>query len=104
MNDQRLSAIMVDAEQALNEFGVVTEARTLRIRRVLPGPIERVWAYLTESEKRAKWLAAGEMELRVGGRVELTFRHSGLSPHAEPIPEKYAEIRRLGLRGPHHAL
>src|SRR5262245_18404599 len=23
--------------------------------RVLPGPIERVWAYLTEPEKRGKW-------------------------------------------------
>jgi uncharacterized protein YndB with AHSA1/START domain len=99
MNDERLSSIIVDAEQALNEFGVVTEARTVRIRRLLPGPIERVWAYLTESDKRAKWLAAGEMELRVGGRVELTFRHSGLSAHAEPIPEKYAKYDGSGFEG-----
>jgi len=78
------------AEQAMSEFGVVTEARTVRLQRVLPGPIERVWAYLTESEKRGKWLAAGEMELRVGGRVELTFRNNELTPHAETPPEKYA--------------
>jgi uncharacterized protein YndB with AHSA1/START domain/DNA-binding transcriptional ArsR family regulator len=99
MNDQRLSAMIVDAQQAMNEFGVVTEARTVRIRRVLPGPIERVWAYLTESEKRAKWLASGEMDLRVGGRVELTFRHSGLSPHPEPIPDKYRKYEGTGFEG-----
>jgi uncharacterized protein YndB with AHSA1/START domain len=77
------------AEQALSEFGVVTEARTVRFQRVLPGPIERVWAYLTESEKRGRWLASGPMELRVGGRVELNFRHADLTPHVEQPPEKY---------------
>ncbi len=54
----------------MSEYGVVTESGTVRFERVLPGPIERVWAYLTESEKRGKWLATGNMELRVGGRVE----------------------------------
>ena len=44
--------------------------------RQLPGPIERVWAFLTEPGKRARWLAGGPMELRVGGRVELQFRRS----------------------------
>ena len=75
----------------MSEFGVVPEARTFCIRRVLPGPIERVWAYLTESEKRGRWLAAGPMELRVGGRVELNFRNSDLTPHVDAPPEKYKE-------------
>ncbi len=78
-----------DIRAALGEFGVVPEARTLRIRRVLPGPIERVWAFLTESDKRAKWLASGEMELRVGGRVELNFRHADLCVQPEPTPERF---------------
>ncbi len=74
-------------EQAMSEYGIVTEAGTVRFERLLPGPIERVWAYLTESEKRGKWLASGEMELYVGGRVELKFRHSELS--AEPTPDQF---------------
>lgn len=41
----------------MNEFGVVTEPGTVRFERVLPGPIERVWAYLTESEKRRSYSA-----------------------------------------------
>ena len=76
-------------EQTLTDYGVVTEPRTVRFERVLPGPIERVWAYLTESEKRGSWLASGEMELRVGGRVELKFRHAELSAKIEPTPERY---------------
>lgn len=46
-------------------------------------------AYLTESEKRSQWLAAGDMELRVGGKVEHIFNHDNLTPHEDPVPEKY---------------
>jgi uncharacterized protein YndB with AHSA1/START domain len=72
----------------MSDYGVVPEPGTLRMERLLPGPIERVWAYLTEPEKRAVWLAAGPMELREGGRVELRFRHADLSPQTAPIPER----------------
>ena len=52
---------------------------TVRIERLLPGPVERVWAYLTDSKKRATWLAAGEFDLRVGGKIELIFDNDSLS-------------------------
>lgn len=84
-----LRGVVERADLAMSEFGVVTKARTVRFQRVLPGPIERVWAHLTESEKRGKWLATGTMEPCVGGRVELNFRHADLTPHAEPAPDKY---------------
>ena len=74
------------------EFGVVTEAGTVRFERLLPGPIERVWDYLTDSEKRGTWLATGAMELRVGGKVELRFHHVDLSPVIEETPAKYKPI------------
>ncbi|MGH7865166.1 MAG: SRPBCC family protein [Candidatus Binataceae bacterium] len=75
----------------MDEYGVATELGAVRFERLLPGPIDRVWAYLTESEKRGKWLASGPMELRVGGRVELIFRHADLSPVPEPTPDRYKE-------------
>lgn len=75
----------------MNDFGIITEARAIRFERLLPGPIERVWAYLTESDKRGKWLASGPVELRVGGQVELHFQHADLSPQTEPIPDKYKQ-------------
>ena len=37
VSDPGIPATIGDAELAMSEFGVVTEARTLRIRRVLPG-------------------------------------------------------------------
>jgi uncharacterized protein YndB with AHSA1/START domain len=41
------------------EHGIITEAGAIRFERLLPGPIERVWAYITDSSKRATWLAEG---------------------------------------------
>lgn len=49
----------------IDAYGALTGPATLTIQRLLPGPIERVWAYLTQSDLRRQWLAAGEMEMRV---------------------------------------
>ena len=49
------------------DYGAQTAPDTIEIQRLLPGPIERVWAYLTESDLRRRWLAAGEMGLQAGG-------------------------------------
>ncbi|MBV9812086.1 MAG: SRPBCC family protein, partial [Acetobacteraceae bacterium] len=62
-----------------NAYGVLSEPATLTIERVLPGPIERVWAYLTDSELRRQWLAAGAMELTVGAPFELVWRNDELT-------------------------
>jgi uncharacterized protein YndB with AHSA1/START domain len=66
------------------DHGIASEPGTFRIERILPGPIERIWAYLIEPEKRRKWFGAGPMELRVGGRVELQFRFSELTAEETP--------------------
>ena len=34
----------------IDAYGALSEPATLTIQRMLPGPIERVWAYLTESD------------------------------------------------------
>lgn len=72
-----------------DEYGVVIEPGVVRMERVLPGPIERVWQYLTDAEKRSTWFCGGEIEPKVGGRAALVFDHRKIS--VEPIPEKYAE-------------
>lgn len=78
--------------ESMSNYGIFTNQGTIRFERLLPGPIERVWAYLTESDKKAKWLAAGVVEPRVGGKVELRFSHSNLSENDDPIPEKYKHM------------
>ena len=89
----------------MNDYGVLTEPGTVRIQRMLPGPIERVWAYLTESEKRRTWLASGEMEPQVGGQVHLEFNNSELTDDATPPPERYRSERlHRDQRGADHPL
>jgi uncharacterized protein YndB with AHSA1/START domain len=59
----------------------------VRFVRTLPGPIERVWEYLTDPEKRARWFAGGPMEQRAGGKMRLTFRHKNIAPDETPPKE-----------------
>jgi uncharacterized protein YndB with AHSA1/START domain len=84
----------------MNDYGVLTAPDTLRIERLLPGPIERVWQYLVDSDKRATWLAAGTLEPLVGGKVEHRFRNHELSPERDiPAPHQPScsgEVAMLG--------
>jgi len=75
-------------------FGELIEPATVRLERMLPGPIERVWDYLTLSDLRRQWLASGDMDLRVGGKVDLTWRNADLTDHHEEPPE--------GVQAVHH--
>ena len=80
-------------------YPTILSPSEIRFERLLPGPIEKVWAHLTESGKRGEWLASGPMDLRVGGKVALRFKHSELSPNQAPPPEKYRKMDEEG----HHA-
>jgi len=72
----------------MNATATLVEPGTVKMERLLPGPVERVWAYLTESEKRATWLAAGEFDLRLGGTIRLEFDNCNLSSD-KVAPPKY---------------
>jgi uncharacterized protein YndB with AHSA1/START domain len=82
----------------MEDFGEITGPRTVRLERILPGPIERVWSYITDSEKRGKWLMAGEMELRVGGRVTMTANNDRLSADKE-TPERFKDSKGKQITG-----
>lgn len=64
---------MSEMKSPLAEFGTLLDAHTVRFERLLPGPIERVWAYLIEPEQLRTWLADSTIDLRVDGAVELRF-------------------------------
>ena len=76
--------------------GTLAAPDTLRFERLLPGPIERVWAHLVDPDKRALWLAGGPMTLAPGGEVELHFRNAELSRDDDPAPEKYRDYENSG--------
>jgi uncharacterized protein YndB with AHSA1/START domain len=70
-------------------FGILTEPATLTLERLLPGSVDRVWAYLTESDLRRQWFAAGTMDMRVGGSAELVWRNNELTNPPGNIPEGF---------------
>lgn len=82
-------------------YGILVAPGTIRFKRLLPGPIERVWEYLTNPEKTALWMGSGKFDLRIGGicewhcdyafnlEPEICKRHNGV------IPVVYGKILEL---------
>lgn len=74
----------------MSEFGEVIAADAVRFVRRLPGPIERVWSYIVDAEKRKRWLCDGETQSQVGGKVDMHFHNASLSEGEDDLPpEKY---------------
>ena len=79
-------------------YGVLIEPATLKIERILPGPIERVWDYLTNSKLRGQWLASGDMELKVGAPFEFVWRNDTLTDPPGQRPAGFADEHRMQSR------
>lgn len=69
----------------------------VRIVRILAAPMEQVWSWLIQPEKRAKWFAAGSVDARPGGTIVSIFDHNTLSPEPGDVPERYRKA--IGHRG-----
>jgi uncharacterized protein YndB with AHSA1/START domain len=80
---------------SLDDHGVLIEPATLRIQRLLPGPIERVWAWLTQSDLRRRWLAAGDMEMKAGASFEFVWRNDELTDPPGQKPEGFGREHRM---------
>lgn len=91
-------ATLATAADAASPYGRLTEPTTLEIQRLLPGPIERVWSYLTDSDLRRKWLAAGVMELAVGAPFELIWRNDELTDPPGVRPAGFGPEHRMASR------
>lgn len=79
----------------IEAYGAYSEPATLTFQRLLPGPVDRVWRYLAESDLRKMWLAAGEMQPQPGAKFELVWRNEELATHRSRRPEGTAEEHRL---------
>ena len=73
----------------MNAFAEIVSADTVRIERQLDAPVDTVWRFLVDPDKRAKWFAEGEIEPRPGGRLVCVFDHDKLSPEPGAVPEEY---------------
>lgn len=85
-------------DSGLADHGVLIEPATLRIQRMLPGTVERVWTYLTDGELRRKWLASGDMVLEAGAPFELVWRNDDLSAQPSQRPAGFSEEHAMKSR------
>jgi len=55
--------------------GEILAESAVRFVRILPGPVERAWAFLTEPTRLTEWYGEGSIEPREGGSVSLMGGH-----------------------------
>lgn len=79
-------------------YATIAEPATLTISRLLPGTADRLWSYLTDGDLRARWLAAGRMELAEGSAFTLRWRNDDLSEIASVRPASFAEEQTMDSR------
>jgi len=84
--------------ETVDAYGKLTEPATYRIQRLLPGPAERIWNYLTQSDLRRQWLAAGEMQMKQGADFTLTWRNDELTDPPGKRPEGFRKEHSMESR------
>jgi uncharacterized protein YndB with AHSA1/START domain len=83
----------------MKDYATETAPGTIRFERHMPGPITRLWDFLTHPTIRGRWLATGPMDLVEGGKYEMVIRHDELTPHAEIAPPGMDSPKGVTLRG-----
>lgn len=71
------------------DYATITAPQTVRLQRLLPGPVERIWNYLTDDALRRTWLAAGQMQPAAGTSFTLTWRNDELTDPPGNRPEGF---------------
>jgi uncharacterized protein YndB with AHSA1/START domain len=66
---------MTMANDQAEQPGVIVGLGAIRFERLLPGPIERVWDFLTDTGRLPGWFGDGAIEPRAGGAVRLMGGH-----------------------------
>ena len=73
----------------MSDDGQLTKVAAVSFERVLPGPIERVWEFLTAVERLPSWFGEGTIEPREGGAVSL------MGGHVRGVVTQWRPPRRL---------
>lgn len=72
------------------QLGRATAPDTFCLERILNAPIDRVWAYFVEAEKRARWFTAGDDFTAHGQAFTIMFGHHRITD--EKPPERWAAM------------
>ncbi len=80
---------MQQAEKYMTEGAQFTHAHMVRFDRLLPGPVEKVWAALTDTRWLPGWYGSGGIEPQAGGKVEL------MGGHIRGVVTQWAPLQKL---------
>lgn len=81
----------------MSDYGRQTGPQSLEFERIFDAPIEKVWQFLVDPEKRKLWFCGGSTDDRVGGEIVFEFDHRRLAESSPP--EKYASEETATHRG-----
>lgn len=85
----------------MNDLATIDERNTLTLVRDLPGPIERVWAFLTDPKLLVRWFSDGIVSDHIGGDVRFEMGAEGrLTAYSPPNILEYTWNERERARGP----
>jgi uncharacterized protein YndB with AHSA1/START domain len=73
--------------------GSILDLHTVEFKRLLPGPIELAWDYLTKPELLKTWFADVTLEPRVGGDVTVRFSEDTCGGHTAGVNGTVREFR-----------
>ncbi len=80
----------------MDSFGKLIDPQTVVFERLLPGPVERVFEYLWDEDKRKLWFTSGVMPTRPGEKFQMHWKHSSYSPNKSMAPEAMKEMDEKG--------
>ena len=71
-------------------FGKAIAPDTFQLQRTLNAPIERVWSYFVDAEKRSRWFTGGDTLMANGQAFTIVFAHHRIT--SEKPPERWAQM------------
>ena len=77
----------------MSRDGTILDLHTVEFKRLLPGPIELAWDYLTKPELLKTWFADVTLEPRVGGAVKVRFHKDTCGGHTGGVNGTIREFR-----------
>ena len=74
------------------QLGEILAPTTFRLERTLKAPIDRVWSYFVDGDKRSRWFTGGDSFSATGQAFSILFAHRNITN--EKPPERSAHMQR----------
>lgn len=81
------------------ELGHAVSADTFRLERTLKAPIEKVWSFFVDADKRSRWFTAGSDITAAGQSFVFNFGHHRITDEKPPARWAAMECGEFDMQG-----